>query len=88
VNKYDQLVADLLSGDLSVRMVGLAIQSYIRRRNEIPEGVKSLVCNVNSGNGLIGSMFELLQEIIGRMELSYRRGMQEGEDRCNNKGGE
>lgn len=80
MNKFDQLVEDLLSGALSVRMVGLAIQQYVRRRTEIPEGVKNLLCNVNAGSGLIGSTFELLQEVMGRMELSYRRGVQQGKE--------
>ena len=52
----------------------------IRQRKDIPDGIKDLLSGKGRHNaGLIYKMFEPIQEVIGSMELAYRRGKQEEE---------
>ena len=72
MNKYNQLVDDLVEGKLNQTLVGSAIKEYICRRKDIPEAIKNLLCSKEE-NGLIGATFELMRQIIGSMDLAYRR---------------
>jgi hypothetical protein len=75
MNKFDQLVDDLEKGRLTLNMVQIAIRTYIRRRRNLPEGIKDLLCgNSESNVGLIFKMFQTIREVIGAMELAYQRG--------------
>lgn len=76
MNKFDQLVEDLVSGDLGLTNIQIAIRTSIRRRKDIPEGVKDLLCGKQRNTGLIYKMFVPIQNVIGAMELAYRRGSQ------------
>ena len=74
-NKFDQLVEDLLSNELTLTQIQIAMRTYIRRRKDIPEGIKDLLCGRAEGaSGLIGRMFKTIQDVIGAVELAYRRG--------------
>jgi len=74
-NKFDQLVEDLVSGELGLTHVQIAIRTSVRRRKEIPEGIKDLLCGRGESHaGLIYHMFRPIQDVIGAMELAYRRG--------------
>ena len=53
----------------------MAYRSWVRHNEKIPEGAKNLL------EGLLSSMQILMEQIAGKMELSYRRGIQEGEER-------
>lgn len=80
MNKFDQLVEDLSAGKLTHTQIRIAYKCYIRRRKDIPDGVKDLLCGgkVLGGHmsGLIDDIFSLLGETIGRTELAFRRGAQ------------
>ena len=80
MNKFDQLVEDLSSGDLSLTQVQIAIRASIRRRKDIPDGVKGLLAGEEGiggiNSGLIYKMFFPIQDMIGVIELAYRRGSQ------------
>jgi hypothetical protein len=80
MNKFDQLVEDLEKGKLTLNMIQIAIRTYIRRRHNLPEGIKVLLCGKGDSNpGLIHQMFKPIQQVIGAMELAYRRGKDDGE---------
>ena len=78
MNKFDQLVEDLTEGDLTLTQIQIAIRTSIRRRNNIPDGVKGLLAGEQSisgtNAGLIYKMFAPVQDVIGAIELAYRRG--------------
>ncbi len=74
MNKFDQLVQDLLDGKLSHTHVQIAYRTYIRQREDLPEGIKDILCGPSGGSGLIGRAFDQISEMIGGTELAYRRG--------------
>jgi len=78
MNKYDQLVEDLCSNNLTIRQLELAYRESIRRNKKIPEGARNLIVSFE-GVGLI-QFAQDMGEIVGSMELAYRRGMQEGQE--------
>jgi hypothetical protein len=84
MNKFDQLVEDLSDGKLTHTQVRIAYKCYVQRRKDIPDGIKNLLCGgkVLGGQmpGLIDDIFNLLNEIIGRTELAFRRGSQTGHE--------
>ncbi len=75
MNKFDQLVNDLDTGKLTPNMLQMAYRAHIRNSKQIPEGVKDFLCGCGDSNGgLILKMFQPIREVIGTMELAYRRG--------------
>lgn len=76
MDKFSQLVEDLTSGDLTLTQVQIAIRASIRQRKDIPDGIKDLLGGKERNAGLIYKMFEPIQEVIGTVELAYRRGAQ------------
>ncbi len=77
MNRFEQLVDDLTTGKLTLTHVQIAIRASIRRRDDIPEGIKDLLSGKgDSYSGLIYKMFKPMQEVIGTVELAYRRGAQ------------
>jgi hypothetical protein len=81
MNKFDQLVDDLKNGRLTLNMIQIAIRAYIRQRRDLPTGIKDLLCGSNESNaGLIFKMYQPIREIIGSMELAYRRGKDDKEN--------
>ena len=77
MNKFEQLADDLTTGKLTLTHVQIAIRSSVRRRKDIPEGIKSILCGKGPEYaGLIYKMFKPMQEVIGTVELAYRRGAQ------------
>ena len=78
MDKFSQLVEDLTTGDLTLTQVQIAIRASIRRDKNIPEGIKDLLAGKKNNPGLVYRMFEPIQEVIGAVELAYRRGSQSG----------
>ena len=77
MDKFSQLVEDLVKGDLSLTHVQIAIRTSVRQRKDIPEGIKDLLCGRGKHySGLIYTMFKPINEVIGSIELAYRRGSQ------------
>jgi hypothetical protein len=75
MNKFDQLVDDLEKGQLTLNMIQIAIRAYIRQRKNLPTGIKDLLSGSNESDpGIIYIMFKPIQQVIGAMELAYRRG--------------
>jgi hypothetical protein len=81
LNKFDQLLLDLLDGTLTITQIQIAIRAYVRGRKDVPEGIKDLLCGVEATGGLIGKNFAVLRELIGTTELAYRRGVAESNER-------
>lgn len=80
MNKFDQLVEDLVSGELGLTHIQIAIRASIRQREDLPEGIKDLLAGGGRGNpGLIYAMFKPIKEAIGTVELAYRKGSQKEE---------
>ena len=80
MNKFDQLVQDLLDSKITHTQLQIAYRVCIRQRNDIPEGIKDLLCGIPPDKpGLIYKAFDLISQIIGAVELAYLRGEQ-GED--------
>lgn len=78
LNEFDRLVENLRFGELSIIHLELAYREYLRRRENIPEGVTNLLVPKEHA-GLINFAAEM-REIAGNIELAYRRGIQEGHE--------
>lgn len=72
-NKYYQLVEDLESGALPMSLVCRAIRTYVENNENIPEGARNLLSS-SEGGGYIAAQFQVMQDVIGKVELAYRRG--------------
>ena len=74
-NKFDQLVEDLLSGELTHNLIQIAYRTWIRRRDDIPEEVKTLLAGKSESDpGLLYDQFKIISSTVGTMELAARRG--------------
>lgn len=72
-NKYYQLVKDLKSGKLPLSVVFMAIRTYVGDNENIPEGARTLLTSPEGG-GYLAAQFRIIHDVIGKMELAYRRG--------------
>jgi len=73
MNKFDQLVEDLVTNKITLTMVQLAIRESVRRCEVTPDECKSILCGGPSNSGLIYRQFSLISQMIGGMELAVRR---------------
>ena len=75
MDKFSQLVQDLEDNSLGLLHIRNAVRAHIRSRKDIPDGIKDLLCGRRPRySGLISQMFKTMEEIIGSLELAYRRG--------------
>ena len=74
MNRFDQLVQDLMDGKLTLNHIQIAYRTYLRQRTDIPEGIKDILCGTDGGAGLVGKAFNQISETVGSVELAYRRG--------------
>ena len=76
-DKFTQLVDDMVSGEIGFNLLQMAIRQYVRKSKEIPEEIKDLLAGRSEASaGLIYKMFTPISEMIGTVELAYRRGVQ------------
>lgn len=81
MDKYNQLVEDLVVGNLNLIHIQIAIREYVRRSKNIPDNIKDILSGTDEANpGLIFKMFLNIQLIIGNIELAYRRGVHAGKN--------
>lgn len=74
-DEFTRLVNNLLNGTLGWNLIQMALRQYVRRSKEIPEGIKDLLAGSGETNaGLIYRMFMPIREVVGTLELAYRRG--------------
>lgn len=59
-NAYDEFVAKLKDGELSMRMVCIGIKQWVRDSENIPEGTKSLLCGSENNVSLIEQIWQCL----------------------------
>jgi len=71
MDKFTQLVDDLVTDKLNLNHVQMAIREYIRRSPNIPDEIKNLL---TESGGLIYYMFRPINQVIGSLELAFRRG--------------
>jgi len=77
-DKFTQLVDDMVSGEIGWNLLQMAMRQSIRKRKDIPEGIKDLLAGRSEADsGLISKMFMPISHMIGNMELAYRRGTDE-----------
>ncbi len=75
MDKFSQLVEDLTNGDLNMTHIQIAVRASIRQRKDLPDGIKDLLAGKSDRNaGVLYRMFKSIQEVIGTVELAYRRG--------------
>ena len=75
MDRFSQLEQDIIDGKLSIKQVGIAVRSAIRRMEHLPEGIRDLLGGKgDTSPGLLSIYFRLLEQIIGSVELAYRRG--------------
>ena len=80
-DKFTQLVDDFLSGEIGPTVHQIAFRAYIRRSPNIPDDIKGLLAGTSETHaGIVFKIFQLMGEIIGCMELAYRRGEQAGKE--------
>lgn len=78
INDFEDLVDAW--GKNSDKVFINAYRESIRRSPNVPEGVKDLLCGKDESNaGLIARHWQLIQSIIGNIELAHRRGEQVGD---------
>ena len=85
LNEYDRLVENLSCGEFDLKHLEAAYSESLRRSKYIPEGVWNILTN-NFDINYIGTLHPLwtaIGLIVGAAELSYRRGIQEGEESKN-----
>lgn len=59
----------------SDKTIMAAYTASIRKRKDIPDAVKDLLCGTGEDNsGYIMRQWGLIQQTIGNIELAYRRG--------------
>lgn len=76
-DKFTQLVDDMVSGEVGFNLLQMAIRQYVRKSEHIPEEIKDLLAGCGESNaGLIYRMFMPISDVIGNMELAFRRGTQ------------
>ncbi len=74
-DKFTQLVDDLVEGELGFNHLQIAMRQSIRKSKDIPEEIKDLLAGSGESDaGLIYKMFAPISEVIGTIELAYRRG--------------
>lgn len=78
LNKFDQLVEDMLSGRINLAMIQMALRVYIKRNPKLPDEIKGLLAGKSEKDtGLIYKMFDSISAAIGSVELAFRRGRHE-----------
>lgn len=83
LNEYDRLVENLCTAELGIKHIEAAFAESLRRSQYIPEGVWNILTN-NLDSQYVGTlhpMWEAISYIVAAAELSYRRGIQEGQEK-------
>jgi len=70
------LVCNGTGKETSPKLYLMAYRSWVRDNEKMPEGARNLLEHI------LSRMQILMEQITGSMELSYRRGMQEGKERA------
>ena len=74
MNRFDQLVEDLVSNRITHTQLQIAYRESIRRSKHVPEEVKTILCGSSESHaGLIYQLFKVINEMIGGFELAVRR---------------
>ncbi len=74
LNKFDQLVDDLVTGKLSHTQLQIAYRESVRRSKYLPEEAKTILCGSGENDaGLIYQCFKVISGMIGGFELAIRR---------------
>jgi len=83
MNAFDRLFLDLSTGKLGQIGMQNAIRAWVRSRNDLPDGIKDLLCGRGERDpGLLYRLFPPIANIIGTVELAYRRGYEAGLEDC------
>lgn len=79
VDRFSQLEQDLVDDKLSIKQVGIAIRSAIRRTKHLPKSITDLLGGKSDiSPGVLSIVFRLIEQIIGNMDLAYKRGVHTG----------
>ena len=70
MNAFEQLTAWLKDGTLNRTHLSIAYRASVRNQQNIPEGARNLA------EPILKTVFSNANEIIGSLELAYRRGGQ------------
>lgn len=75
MNRFDQLVQDLIHNRITLNQVQMAIRASIRENPGVPDEVKDILCGRGEAYaGLVYKMFKSIGEAIASVELAFRRG--------------
>ena len=81
MNKFEQLVQDLKDGKLNMTHIQIAYRAYLREGKDVPDAIKDILGGRGEAmSGVIYSIFKLVREIEGTVELAYNRGVQVGRE--------
>jgi hypothetical protein len=81
MNRFDQLVQDLKDGKLNMTHIQIAYRAYLREGKDVPDEIKDLLGGRSEAmSGVIYSIFKLVREVEGTVELAYNRGYQAGQE--------
>jgi hypothetical protein len=81
MNKFEQLVEDLKDGKLNMTHIQIAYRAYLRESKDIPDALQDILGGRGEKmSGLIYTIFKLVREVEGTVELAYNRGVQVGKE--------
>lgn len=78
LNEYERLLRNLETQEFTITHLELAYREYIRRRKDIPEGARNLLCG-SEGSGSL-QFASTIKALVGNVHLAYMRGRQEGNE--------
>lgn len=78
-NPFTDLVRHLNDGTLGHKHIQMAYREWTRRRDDIPDAIKDILSGSSDDfAGLLYRMFGSINQVIGGLELAWRRGYQAG----------
>lgn len=84
-NAFAELLDNLNKNKLGHNQVQIAYRAWVRQSKNIPDGIKDLLCGKEGYVSLLYEAFSLISQIIGNMELAYRRGYSAGLEEAKKK---
>ncbi len=78
-NPFTNLVKYLNDGTLGHNHIQMAYREWVRRRDDIPDAIKDILSGRGEAEtGLLLPIFRSIGQLIGGLELAWRRGYQAG----------
>ena len=81
-NAFEELLKNLKKQKLNHNTIQIAYRSWVREREDLPEGIRDILGGRKSDPGLLFQLFQDMANVIGSIELAYHRGYSAGYEDC------